>query len=110
MPLIASPGWLSSLYRDAEFQRQVAVAIVDNLLLGGVVLLLGLVANRWLERYKSAQALSREIASKRVSIAGEMWEKVFEYEKAAFANIVLLTNLFLAEMHDRNTPEVRSRP
>jgi hypothetical protein len=72
---------------ELTFGQQLALAIVDKLALGGALVGVGYVANRYLESHKTRQVFAAEVARRRLEAIGAVWEGLAGYEHAAYLAI-----------------------
>lgn len=89
---------------DVTFSQQVWLAVIDKAALGGVIVALGFFVNRKLERFKSKQVLATEIAKRRVTVAGEVWQQVAEFETVCLDEAREFAALTLAELRNAGVP------
>jgi hypothetical protein len=88
------------------FNQQLLLAVVEKLLLGGVLLGVGLWANKRLEAYRGKVALASEVAKKRVEAAARVWRAVADLEKEWLHEATVLAGLFYAELRAAEVPNV----
>jgi hypothetical protein len=81
--------------------------LFDKGLLALVVLLFGLLANRYLERFRSDRALMTEAAKLQLSRIGALWEDMNLWERDADRLIVAFCNVSIRALLSRN---VRGTP
>ena len=65
------------------FGREIAKIVIDRLLIGVVLVVLGFLANRTIEKFKSEQTFVEELNKLRVQKIAEVWEKVYVFEATA---------------------------
>lgn len=63
-----------------QLTQDLIVTVVDKLVIGVVVLTVGYFLNRALERYKARDALTKEVARKRVDEMGRVWSVPYSYD------------------------------
>lgn len=62
------------------FEEQLYITIIDKLLIGALIVVVGFTFNRLLERFKSKQSFSNEMAKQRVTKISECWEIMYKWE------------------------------
>ena len=101
---------------DLSFEQTVAASIIDKIALGSVVGIGAYVVNRWLERYKSRQAMVAEAAKVRVAKIAELWQglhdvrsRIIDLSMQTMWIIIderrKLTNEALGELQSEELPE-----
>ena len=63
-----------------KFKEELIITIVDNLLIGAIIIILAYLFNKLLEKFKSRQSFLNEIAKERVSKISECWEVIYSWE------------------------------
>ena len=63
-----------------SLEDHIILAIIDKLIIGLIILIVGLFANKFIERYKAKQALYSELAKERIKKISECWQLAYESE------------------------------
>ncbi len=70
-----------------SFTEQVLLIVIENLLIGILILIAGYFINKLLEQYKTSQAMRSEVAKKRVEELSKIWLEFNKIKsKLAYAN------------------------
>jgi len=67
-----------------SFEQKILLAFIEGLAIAIVILLVGLVANRILERFKANQTVKSEFNKLRVEKTIEVWEKLYAFHRATW--------------------------
>ena len=68
-----------------SFTEQIWLSVVDKVLLGGIVALVGFFGTRAIEAYKAKQLLRTELTKQRVSKIEEVWKRLLDIEDSTNA-------------------------
>lgn len=58
----------------------IILTIIDKLIIGLFIVIIGMFANKYIERFKSKQALYSELAKEKIKKIGECWQLAYEFE------------------------------
>jgi hypothetical protein len=61
---------------NLTFEQSVILAIIDKLALGGIVGIMGFIANHIIERYRANEAIRSKVADIRVQRISSLWEQL----------------------------------
>jgi hypothetical protein len=86
------------------FGEEMVLAITDKLVIGIVIVLIGFVFSRLLERYKARQAVSVEVAKARVKEAGEVWKKLYSIDSRWEELELVLVSVFRPDVDPSERP------
>jgi hypothetical protein len=67
---------------DTSLKNKLIEIVVDKLLIGALILLIGFLANKGLERYKLIEAQRVGDTSEYVKACSEIWSKLYAYESS----------------------------
>ena len=62
------------------FEQHIYLALIDKLLIGIMLLVLGFFGNRALESFRASQTFRSEMAKTRISYIGETWSAFYTWE------------------------------
>jgi hypothetical protein len=65
---------------NQEFKNDIVKIVIDKLLIGILILIIGLYGNSLLEKYKSAQSFNTDISKIQAKKIGEVWECLYTFE------------------------------
>jgi hypothetical protein len=96
------------LIADQSFADGLWLAVVDKLLLGGILAVAGYVFSRSLERYKSREALRGAIAKERAQQMAAAWGRVSDAEARLLDSLIKANGVVARELKAQRLDATRN--